>query len=93
MKGVIYLYIIGVYDISENRVNKVKKVFDKYLDRCQNSVYQGELSHAEYAKLKKELKKKISQDMDSVIFFTFASKKYRNKEVLGIEKNEETNIL
>ena len=87
------MYIIGIYDIKQNRVNKVKKIFDTYLTRCQLSVYEGELTTSKYKKLISEISKVINKKEDSVILFTFATKRYIIKEVIGIEKINNTTIL
>jgi len=50
-----------VYDIGEKRVQKVLKTSRKYLFWVQNSVFEGEITKANYVKLKAELKKIIDE--------------------------------
>ena len=38
------MYLIVVYDISEERINKVRKILKKYFLWVQNSVFEGEIS-------------------------------------------------
>ena len=59
----------------------------------QNSVFEGEISDANYKKLKFELSAKIDKDEDSVIFYTFKTTKYTDREIIGLEKNPTDLIL
>lgn len=86
------MFIIGVYDIKESRVNKIRKIFDRYLNRVQKSVYEGELKDSKFKEFKSEIDKVINKKEDSVIFYTMASKKYVRNEILGIS-NDNSNIL
>lgn len=75
-----------VYDINEERVNKVLKVGRKYLEWVQNSVLEGEITEAKFEKLKVELINIINPEEDSVIFYIMRTTKYTNREILGINK-------
>ncbi|MBC7360797.1 MAG: CRISPR-associated endonuclease Cas2 [Candidatus Aminicenantes bacterium] len=85
--------VILVYDINEERVQKVLKICRKYLNRVQNSVFEGEITEATLEKLKIELKKNINENEDSVIIYTFQVNWYSKREILGIEKGKEELIL
>jgi len=87
------MFIILVYDVNQSRVAKVLKLCRRYLYWVQNSVLEGELSEANYKKLKYELSKIINKDEDSVIFYTFRSTKYSDREIIGLEKGGRTNML
>ncbi|MGI6537495.1 MAG: CRISPR-associated endonuclease Cas2 [Caldicoprobacterales bacterium] len=87
------MFVILVYDINIKRVAKVLKTCRKYLYWVQNSVFEGEISDANYKKLKVELKKIINDDEDSIIFYTFRTTKYSNRETVGIKKGGQDNIL
>ena len=39
-----YNYIYLIYDIKEERVNKIFKICKKYLEHYQNPVFKGEIS-------------------------------------------------
>jgi len=80
------MFIIMVYDVNVKRVNKVLKLARKYLNWVQNSVLEGEITEAKFFKLKSELQKVINEDEDSVIFYTFRTKLYTSREVIGKEK-------
>lgn len=86
------MYYIAVYDVNQKRVGKMLRLFRKYLHHIQNSVFEGELSDADYLRLKAEIKKIIDESEDSVIFFALNGK-YLQRETLGTEKNEPTNFL
>lgn len=88
-----YLFVILVYDINQKRVAKALKISRKYLNWVQNSVFEGEISKANYVKLKKELERLIDPDEDSVIFYTFRTQKYSKREELGLKKGGDDFII
>jgi CRISPR-associated protein Cas2 len=88
-----YMYIIAVYDCGEKRVAKMLKLFRKYLNWIQNSVFEGELSEVQLKELKIEAAKIMDKNYDSVIFFSSRNQKWLDKEVLGREKNDLDNFL
>ena len=51
------MFVILVYDIGEKRVQKVLKTCRKYLYWVQNSVFEGDISNADFVKLKAELRR------------------------------------
>ena len=80
------MFLILVYDFGEKRVGKALKICRKYLNWVQNSVFEGEISKANFVKLKKELETLMEEDEDSVILYMFRSQKYSKREILGLEK-------
>ncbi|MCZ2224098.1 MAG: CRISPR-associated endonuclease Cas2 [Chitinophagales bacterium] len=46
-----------------------------------------ERTESGYAKIKAEIKEIINEKKDSIIIYTFDSKNYTSREVLGFEKN------
>lgn len=80
------MFLILVYDFGEKRVGKALKICRKYLNWVQNSVFEGEISNANFVKLKKELEFLMVDDEDSVILYTFRTQKYSKREILGVEK-------
>lgn len=87
------MFVIMVYDIGERRVQKVLKTARKYLYWVQNSVFEGEITNANYIKLKGELKKIIDKDYDSILFYTFRTTKYSSRENIGVIKGGQNLIL
>lgn len=87
------MFVIMVYDVGEKRVQKVLKISRKYLYWVQNSVFEGEITNANYIKLKAELKKIIDENYDSILFYTFRTTKYTSRENIGVVKGGENLIL
>lgn len=82
------MYVILYYDFGEKRVAKALIICRKYLTHVQNSVFEGEVTQANYKKLVTELRKKMDEEYDSLIIYTFESMRYSNREVYGNRKNE-----
>ena len=80
------VFVIMIYDVGEKRVNKILKIGRRYLSWVQNSVLEGELTPGTFCKLKMDVEKKIDHDYDSVIFYTWRTTRYTDREILGIEK-------
>lgn len=87
------MYYILVYDIRENRVQKVHKLLKRYLNWVQNSVFEGELTEGKFEAMKIELGKRIKADEDSIIVYKLGSLKYTVREIIGVEKNLTDNLL
>jgi len=83
------MYVIMVYDVSEDKVSKVLKTARKYLNWIQNSVLEGEITEAKLFQLKKEISGIIEKDKDSVIFYVLPTKKNMVKDIIGILKKEQ----
>lgn len=90
---VFTLFIILVYDVNQKRVGKVLKKCRQYLHWVQNSVLEGEISDANLKKLKMELERIIKKEADSVIFYTLRTTKYSSREIMGLEKGGQENII
>jgi CRISPR-associated protein Cas2 len=76
------------YDVNVKRVNKILKIARKYLTWVQNSLLEGEITEAKFAKLKLEVQKKAKREEDSVCWYVMKEKKWIKKENYGIEKGE-----
>ncbi|WP_166512765.1 CRISPR-associated endonuclease Cas2 [Desulfallas thermosapovorans] len=87
------MFVILVYDVNVKRVAKVLKTCRKYLNWVQNSVLEGEISKANYEKLRTELRRIIDKEEDSVIFYTFRTLKYSSREIMGVKKGGEEIFL
>ena len=85
------MYVVIVYDVNVSRVNKVKKFLRQYLHWVQNSVFEGEITLAEFERIKEGLLDLIDENEDSVIIYKLRSKPKR--ESLGIEKNPLEDII
>jgi len=61
------MYLLVVYDIAQERVNKVMKICREYLDHVQNSVFEGEITSVGFKELEGKIKKVIDKESDSVL--------------------------
>ncbi|MEA3447342.1 MAG: CRISPR-associated endonuclease Cas2 [Bacteroidota bacterium] len=87
------MYVIAMYDIGEKRVAKMLKLFRRYLNWIQNSVFEGEISDAQLESLKYEAKEIMEPEGDSLIFFKSRERKWLDKEIVGQERSSVDNIL
>jgi len=87
------MYVILVYDIAVERINKTRQYLRQYLNWVQNSAFEGELKEGEIEKIKIGLKKIINENEDSIILYKTRNKKWITKEILGTEKSETTTII
>lgn len=92
------MYVVLVYDISQNnngqkRWSHVFKICKKYLSHIQNSVFEGEITKVQLAKLQLELKPYIDKKEDSVILFQSRQEKWLNKEFWGKEDDKTSFFL
>ncbi|NLW44709.1 MAG: CRISPR-associated endonuclease Cas2 [Syntrophomonadaceae bacterium] len=87
------MFVIMVYDVGVKRVAKVLKISRKYLFWVQNSVLEGEITEANFRRLKSEIAKVINTDEDSVLFYILGNAKYTKRELMGIKKGGEDWIL
>ena len=87
------MYIIIVYDIEVKRVAKVCKYLRQHLNWIQNSVFEGELTKAQLARVKSGLKGLTDPEKDSIIIFQMRDARWIDKEIMGVDKNPATNLL
>lgn len=86
------MYLVIVYDVNVERVNKVNKFLKTYLHWQQNSVFEGKVNKSQYNQIIFELNDIIDEEEDSIIVYKFPEK-YMDKSILGIEKNPISFIL
>lgn len=92
------MYVVLVYDISgeengQKVLGKVFKICKKYLTHIQNSVFEGEITEGQIAKLNTELNKLIRKDLDSMIIFKSRNEKWLDKEFWGKKDNALSNFF
>lgn len=87
------MYVIMVYDVNVARVQKVLKTGRKYLTWVQNSVFEGELTEAQFARLQRALQKIINPEEDSILFYILRTHAYMERCTLGVIKNEPSQFL
>jgi len=87
------MYVIIVYDAGVKRLNKVRIFLKQYLNWVQNSVFEGELTKAEYMKVRLRLKELIDEDEDCIFIYSVRDRKYLGFEELGTRKAEIDTII
>ncbi len=87
------MYVVVVYDIGVERVNKVRAFLRQYLDWIQNSVFEGALTRSALREIEKGLKEIIVPEEDSVIIYMLKDARYLKKKFIGEPKVEPSNIL
>ncbi|MHB8338554.1 MAG: CRISPR-associated endonuclease Cas2 [Ignavibacteriaceae bacterium] len=88
------MYVILVYDIiAQKRGTKLLKYLRQHLTWVQNSVFEGDLTPANFEIVKAGIKEIINKDKDSVIYYSFESMNYSKRGVIGIEKNETDSFI
>lgn len=82
------MYIIIVYDVAPKREPKLLKLLRQYLIWIQNSVFEGEMTPAKFEILKSEINDIVNVKKDSIVLYTFDSRNYTSRKIIGIEKNK-----
>jgi len=77
------MFVLMTYDVEAQRVEKALKTARRYLRRVQNSVFEGELTPAGLASLKRDLKSVLDLEADSVLFYTWRTMKSASIELIG----------
>ena len=85
------MYVVIVYDVSVERVNRVKKFLRRHLHWVQNSVFEGEVTRAELERIKAGLRELIDEEGDSIVIYKLRS--MPDREVIGVEKNPLEDII
>jgi len=85
------MYVVIVYDVAVERVNRVKKFLRQHLHWVQNSVFEGEVTRAEFERIKVTLRETIDEDEDSIVIYKLRSMPKR--EVMGVEKNPMEDVI
>ncbi len=87
------MYIIAMYDVGEKRVGKMLKLFRKYLNWIQNSVFEGEITEVKLLELKHKAMLIMDEETDSLIVFKTRQEKWLDKEIVGHERQNLDNFL
>jgi len=85
--------VIIVYDAGVKRLNKVRIFLKQYLNWVQNSVFEGELTKAEYLRIRLRLKDLIDEDEDCIFIYSVRDRKYLEIDELGTRKAEINTII
>lgn len=86
------LFVVVVYDVDKKRDYKILTFLRTHLNWIQNSVFEGELTEAEYREVKNRLSE-ISKEEDSIVIYRLGSSKYVEKDEVGVKKGSTSRIL
>ncbi len=87
------MYVILVYDMKQQRVNRMLKLCRRYLHWIQNSVFEGEISEVKLTELLVKARTIMDEDEDSVIIFKSRTQQWLEKQVVGRERSSLDTIL
>ncbi|WP_344287781.1 CRISPR-associated endonuclease Cas2 [Streptomyces synnematoformans] len=87
------MFVILVYDTAVERNPHVLKTCRKYLHWTQRSVFQGELSAAQYRALTTALQAAIDPECDSIITYTTRSPDLISTSTLGVALADTDDII
>lgn len=91
--------VILIYDIEtiqpedQQRLTKAKKIARKYLYHVQKSVFEGELTPSQIARLEAELKSVVDFNRDSVIIYTLPEGARWERKILTRVRDPTGNVL
>jgi len=92
--------VILVYDIEtvepadQKRLNKIRKIARKYLYQVQKSVFEGEVTVAQLARLERAILEIIDKERDSVIIYELPDGIKWERRILARKKIDfDSNIL
>lgn len=87
------MYVIAMYDVGEKRVGKMLKLFRRYLNWIQNSVFEGEITEVKLLELKNKALILMEEETDSLIIFKTRQEKWLEKEIVGHERQDLDTLL
>ncbi|MFF7098063.1 CRISPR-associated endonuclease Cas2 [Streptomyces rubradiris] len=87
------MFVILVYDTAAERNPKVLKTCRKYLHWTQRSVFQGQLTAAQYRALMSALTAAIDPTHDSVVAYTIRSSELVETATFGVTLGGPGDIL
>jgi len=85
------MYILITYDVDtvsemgQKRLRRVARICKDYGQRVQNSVFECEVTEAQYAKLKDALSSVMDKSLDSIRFYHLNRNEDRRVETVGRE--------
>lgn len=86
------MYAIIVYDVDVSRNRAILTYLRTHLNWIQNSVFEGELTEAEFREVKSELGD-LAEEQDSVVIYALDSDRYMDKFVIGEERGSTDRLL
>lgn len=84
------MYILVTYDVEtisemgKKRLRQVARICKNYGQRVQNSVFECDVSEAQYCVLKNELSNAMDETLDSIRFYHLNKNKNHSIETMGV---------
>lgn len=91
------MYILVTYDVDtisergQKRLRQVARICKDYGQRVQNSVFECEVTEAQYIKLKDTLAAVMDRSLDSIRFYHLNKHENRRVETIGRETSYNVN--
>ena len=87
------MFIVMVYDTAAKRNPRVIKTCRRYLRWVQRSVFQGELSEAQYRSLTSELRAQLDLSYDSIRVYRIRSEHDVQIDRLGQQEGHTDSVI
>lgn len=86
------MFVIIVYDTESKNCVKLHRQLKKYLNWNQNSVFEGNVTQAQYVKIK-DILENTRADQSHITIYSLDNEKLLKKEELGSGKGNTSNII
>jgi CRISPR-associated protein Cas2 len=87
------MYVIVVYDTLAERNPKILRTCRQYLHHVQRSVFEGEVSAAQFRRFQSAIQAVIDKSYDSVLIYTFPPGTSPQRQQWGTGEPAPTDIL
>ena len=87
------MFVILAYDVGEKRSGRTRKIVKKYLRPVQRSVFEGVITERGLKDLKRELRRVVDPEQDTVTIYRLPSERYAIRDELGQVGNTEPMFL
>jgi CRISPR-associated protein Cas2 len=98
MRGILLLknggnmFVIVVYDMESDRTRLPRKFLRRYLEHVQYSVFEGEVTEGEAAKIEDYLEENVKDD-ETIIIYKLDSENYMDRKYFGEDKGRDDRKL
>jgi CRISPR-associated protein Cas2 len=86
------VYVVIVYDMEAERTSLLLKLLRRYLTHVQYSVFEGEITEGDLAKLKGEIEDTLNAG-ESTIIYELSSDTLLDRTVYGDDPAEDSRFL
>ena len=85
-------YVIAVYDVESRRGARMLRLFRRSLHWVQNSVFEGDLSESQLARLRRDAEAMLEEG-DSLLLYRLRDERYAERIVVGRAKGDRSRFL